>query len=64
MFTAAFRLPRADGSNRTVNVVLPPGATVASGWTVTVKSLACAPAMVTLGLPLRSNPVWPRFKIV
>ncbi len=44
MVKIALRVPLAEGSNWTVNVVAPPGpATVAAGCEVTVKSAAFAP---------------------
>ena len=46
--TVALRVPIAVGVNWTVKVVLPPAATEAAGWLVTLKSAALVPPIETL----------------
>lgn len=60
----ALRTPPALGSKTTVNVVDPDPAIGLAGCTVTEKSLACAPLMITLGESVRLRSPGPILEIV
>ena len=64
MDRVAERRPLADGSKTTVKVVELAFAIGVEGCTVTVKSDACVPPTITLGLPERLKAVPPRLLMV
>ncbi len=64
MEISAVRVPVAEGSNRTVNVEVPPAAMAFAGCDVTVKSDALIPDTATIGVPPRASVSEPLFWMV
>jgi len=64
MWIVANRSPAPEGSNCTWKVVEPPAATVRAGATVTVKSAAWSPVIVTGVAPTSVSTCGPEFWIV
>ena len=64
MVTVAMRGPGAVGLKAISKPEVSPTSTTVEGCRDTVKSVACAPVMATLGLPLRFRAVAPELLIV